>query len=144
MADPTVVLFACVKNAGRSQIACNFFNQLVDPTSGKAVSAGSAPADHVHPEVAAVLSEVGIDISSITPQKLTPEYITEQRVAVLVTMGCGEACPAVPGARIVEWTIPDPNQQPLDRVREIRDLLKGKVIQLAQDLGLTLRSGASS
>jgi arsenate reductase len=90
------------------------------------------------------MSEVGLHITGITPQKMTPELISSKKVAVLVTMGCGEACPFVPGVKVVEWTIPDPDQQPLDRVRQIRDLLKSKVIQLAQDLGLALRNGTSS
>lgn len=131
-----VVLFACVQNAGRSQMAASLFNLLVDPAAGKGISAGSRPAAHVHPEVVEVMKELGVDLSAAQPQKLTPELAATANV--LVTMGCGEACPFVPGLKVVDWSIPDPCNQPLQAVRDVRDLLHGKVLELAQELGLKL------
>ncbi len=119
------VIFACIHNAGRSQMAAAFFNQLADPLRARAISAGTRPADRVHPEVAAVMGDIGIDLSSATPQLLTPEFAAEAEW--LVTMGCGETCPVVPGLRRLDWNLPDPKGQPLDRVREIRDIIRNQV-----------------
>src|SRR3990170_4642428 len=113
------VLFACVHNAGRSQIAAAWFNQLADPAKARGISAGTEPGPRVHPEVSEAMKEAGIDLSGATPQKLTPELA--QQAQVLVTMGCGDKCPYVPGARIEDWPLPDPKGQPVTRVREIRD-----------------------
>lgn len=121
------VVFACVHNAGRSQMAAAFFNQLAGTEKAGAVSAGTAPSDRVHPEVVAAMREVGLDLSSAVPQKLTPE-VTEG-AAWLVTMGCGESCPMVPGARREEWPIEDPKGQPTERVRQIRDDIRRRVHQ---------------
>lgn len=124
----TTVLFACVHNAGRSQMAAGFFNALADPDSARAISAGTQPAGHVHPEVLGVMREVGIDLSHARPQRLTDELA--RSVQVLVTMGCGEACPFVPGVERVEWEIADPKGQPIERVRSIRDTIRVQVEQL--------------
>src|ERR1700682_5377071 len=89
------VIFACVHNAGRSQMAAAFFNQLADPKSARAISAGTEPGNHVHPQVVEVMKEMGIDLSSAKPQKLTDALTADANF--LITMGCGEACPFVPG-----------------------------------------------
>jgi arsenate reductase len=122
------VLFACVHNAGRSQIAAAWFNQLADPAKARAISAGTEPGPRVHPEVAEAMSEAGIDLSGATPQKLTPALA--QQAQVLVTMGCGDKCPYVPGARIEDWPLRDPKGQPIERVREIRDEIRERVTDL--------------
>ncbi len=124
----TTVLFACVHNAGRSQIAAAWFNALADPAKARAISAGTEPGTRVHPEVAEAMKEAGIDLSGATPQKLTPELA--QQAQVLVTMGCGDKCPYVPGARIEDWPLPDPKGQSIERVREIRDEIRQRVTDL--------------
>src|SRR5688572_18893284 len=101
-----IALFACVHNAGRSQMAAAFFNALADPQKARALSAGSQPADRVHPEVVAVMKEAGIDLSGATTTRLTPDVA--QQANVLVTMGCGDDCPYVPGARRDDWPLDDP------------------------------------
>jgi len=111
-------VFACVHNAGRSQMAAAFFNLYAQPGC-QAISAGTEPAQQVHPEVVAVMKEIGIDLSTAKPRRLTEEVAAEAHV--LVTMGCGEACPFVPGLRVIDWSLPDPKGQPLDAVRKIRD-----------------------
>lgn len=131
----TTVLFACVHNAGRSQMAAAIFNQLVDPSRGRAISAGTQPGDRVHPEVARALEEVGIDISGSTPRKLTDEVARQAQV--LVTMGCGDACPFVPGARTEDWPLADPKGQPIEVVREIREEVRRRVVDLIQREGLS-------
>ena len=122
------VLFACVHNAGRSQIAAAWFNERADPAKARAISAGTEPGPRVHPEVAEAMNEAGIDLSSASPQKLTPELA--QQAQVLVTMGCGDKCPYVPGARIEDWPLQDPKGQPIERVREIRDEIRERVTDL--------------
>lgn len=124
----TTVLFACVHNAGRSQMAAAAFNALADPALAHAISAGTQPAEHVHSEVLQVMREVGIDLSGTTPALLTDAMAA--RVQVLVTMGCGETCPVVPAVERIEWDIPDPKGQPLERVRAIGDDLRARVEQL--------------
>ncbi|MGH7786926.1 MAG: arsenate reductase ArsC [Candidatus Binatia bacterium] len=124
----TTVLFACVHNAGRSQIAAGFFNALSDPSLAHAISAGTQPAAAVHPEVAVIMREVGIDLAGVKPTLLTEALAGS--VHVLVTMGCGETCPVAPGAERIEWDIPDPKGQPPERVRVIRDDLRRRVEQL--------------
>jgi len=125
------VIFACVHNAGRSQMASAFFNQA-PPAGWRALSAGTQPAEHVHPVVAEVMNELGLDLSSAQPQKLTDELARD--AALLVTMGCGENCPYVPGLEVQDWALPDPKGQPIERVREIRDEIKGRVLRLQQTL----------
>src|SRR5690348_16174486 len=112
------VPFACVHNAGRSQMAAAFFNALADPAKARAISAGTQPADHVHPEVVATMREVGIDVAGARPQRLTNELAT--RAQILVTMGCGEQCPVVLGLRREDWNLPDPKGQAVEQVRAIR------------------------
>jgi glycerol uptake facilitator-like aquaporin len=112
-------LFACVHNAGRSQMAAALFNLYADRSQCMAISAGTEPTSHVHPEVVTVMQGIGIDLSTAQPQKLTEELA--QTASVLVTMGCGEACPFVPGLRTVDWALPDPKGQSLQAIRAIRD-----------------------
>ena len=122
---PAKVVFACVHNAGRSQMAAAFFGALADPGLARAISAGTSPGERVHPEVIDAMHEVGIDLSWTRPQLLTSELA--QGAAHLVTMGCGDACPVVPGAQVHDWPLPDPKGQPLERVREIREEIRTRV-----------------
>ena len=119
------VIFACVHNAGRSQMAAGFFNKLSDPAKARALSAGTAPGDQVYPEVVAVMREEGIDLSVARPQKLTAELAAEAQL--LITMGCGDECPYVPGVRREDWPLQDPKGQPIERVRAIRDEARARV-----------------
>ena len=121
-------LFACVHNAGRSQIAAALFNLYADRSGCLAISAGTQPADHIHPEVVEVMREIGIDLSSARPRRLTDDL--SKTASVLVTMGCGEACPFVPNLRIIDWALPDPKGQPLEGVRAIRDDIHDRVKEL--------------
>jgi protein-tyrosine-phosphatase len=129
------VIFACVHNAGRSQMAAAFFNQLADPTIASAISAGTKPGPRVHPEVLIVMQEVGIDLSHAKPQKLTPELAANAQL--LITMGCGDACPYIPALRRDDWPLPDPKGQPLQTVRDIRDDIRSRVLTLLHTVGLT-------
>jgi arsenate reductase (thioredoxin) len=122
------VLFACVHNAGRSQMAAAWFNRLVDPSKARAISAGTEPGAHVHPEVVTVMREVGVDLAKASTAKLTPEIA--QQVHILVTMGCGDECPYVPGATRDDWPLEDPKGQPIEKVREIRDEIRDRVAAL--------------
>jgi len=124
----TMVIFACVHNAGRSQMAAAFFNAFADLARARAVSAGTVPAERVHPEVVAVMREMGIDLSGARPQRLTDELAASAQV--LVTMGCGEACPVVPGLKRDDWRIDDPKGRPLEEVRRIRDEIRRRVEEL--------------
>ncbi len=121
----TTVIFACVHNAGRSQMAAAFFNQLADPDRARALSAGTQPAQHVHPEVVAVMRELRIDLSKARPTRLTDELAAGAQL--LVTMGCGETCPVIPGLRRLDWGLPDPKGQPIEHVRIIRDEIRAQV-----------------
>ncbi|WP_434345764.1 arsenate reductase ArsC [Myxococcus virescens] len=121
------VIFACVHNAGRSQMAAAFFNALSDPTKARAVSAGTQPGSRVHPEVQAAMAEVGIDLSSAKPQRLTDELA--QGAQWLITMGCGDACPYVPGLKRGDWPLEDPKGKSVERVREIRDDVRVRVVE---------------
>jgi arsenate reductase len=125
------VLFVCVQNAGRSQMARALFERA---GAGRhdARSAGSAPAEHVHPEVSAVLAEVGVDLAGVVPRRL--ERADAEWADVVVTMGCGDACPVVPGVRYLDWELPDPHGRPLDEVRAIRDEIARRVDALAAEL----------
>lgn len=131
------VLFACVHNAGRSQMAAAWFNQLADPARARAVSAGTDPAPRVHPEVAAVMREVGVDLSAAPTTKLTPELASQAQL--LITMGCGDRCPFVPGLERDDWPLEDPKGQPMARVREIRDEIRRRVEALLDREGFTER-----
>ena len=127
------VLFACVHNAGRSQMAAAFFNQLADPALAHALSAGTQPGPAVYPDVIAAMSEVGIRLDVPTPRLLTPEIA--RRASLLITMGCGEACPVVPGVQRDDWPLEDPKGKPLARIREIRDEVHARVARLIQHQG---------
>jgi len=126
----TIVLFACVHNAGRSQMAAAWFNRLADPATAFAISAGTDPGPHVHPEVVAAMREVGVDLAGAPTTRLTPEVAG--RAHVLVTMGCGDQCPHVPGAERHDWPLEDPNGKPIEKVREIRDAIRDRVRALLE------------
>ena len=128
------VIFACVHNAGRSQMAAAFFNQLAAPEKAEAISAGTEPGERVHPEVQAVMQEIGIDLSRAKPQKLTQELAKDAQL--LITMGCGDKCPYVPGLRKEDWPLLDPKGLPLAEVRAIRDEVKSRVQGLVHDEGM--------
>ncbi|NWN89095.1 MAG: arsenate reductase ArsC [Micrococcaceae bacterium] len=125
------VLFVCVHNAGRSQMAAGYLRQV---SRGRidVHSAGSAPADQLNPMAVAAMAEEGIDITAATPQVLTPE--TVQVSDVVITMGCGDVCPIYPGKRYEDWDLDDPAGQPLDVVRGIRDDIKYRVTRLIAEL----------
>jgi arsenate reductase len=105
-----------------------FFNQLADPNVARAISAGTHPAEHVHPVVVEAMREVGIDLSGAKPQKLTAELA--QNAEMLITMGCGDECPYVPGLRRDDWPLPDPKGQGIETVRRTRDEIKRRVLGL--------------
>ena len=119
------VIFACVHNAGRSQMAAAFLNKLADPAKARALSAGTTPGERVYPEVVAVMQEEGIDLSGARPQKLTAALAAGAQL--LITMGCGDECPYVPGVRRVDWPLDDPKGQSVERVRAIRDDIRARV-----------------
>lgn len=127
------VIFACVQNAGRSQMAAALFNQLADPAKARAVSAGTKPAERVHPEVVAVMREAGLDLSGAVPRQLTAQMSSE--AGWLITLGCGEDCPVVPGLKRDDWPFPDPHGRSLDEVRALRDGIRAKVEAFVADQG---------
>ena len=127
------VIFACVHNAGRSQMAAAFFNALADPGVARAVSAGTNPGERVHPEVVVAMREAGIDLSSAEPRMLTADIAKD--ADVLVTMGCGEACPHVAGPRREDWPLDDPKGRPSEEVRRIRDEVRERVARLVDAEG---------
>ena len=128
------VIFACVHNAGRSQMAAAFYNQLADRSKAEAISAGTEPGLRVHPEVLAAMQEVGIDLSGAEPQKLTKELAGG--AALLITMGCGDKCPYVPGLRRDDWPLKDPKGLPMEEVRAIRDDIRLRVTNLLKAEGV--------
>jgi arsenate reductase len=121
----TTVIFACVHNAGRSQMAAAFFNALAAPGAARAISSGTSPSARVHPEVVDAMREVGIEIGGAIPQRLTAELAAG--AALLVTMGCGDECPVVPGVKRDDWPFDDPKGRPLSEVRRIRDEIRHRV-----------------
>jgi arsenate reductase len=127
------VLFACVHNAGRSQIAAALFNNYADPAKARAISAGTQPADRVHPEVVQVMAAEGIDLSRQRPQLLTAALA--QQATWLITMGCGDECPVVPGTHRDDWPIADPKGQPATAVAGIVDEIRGRVERLVDEGG---------
>jgi len=133
--DPPVktVVFACVHNAGRSQMAAALFNALADPAKAWATSAGTAPANRVHPEVVMVMREIGIDLGGARPTLLTSELT--RGADLLVTMGCEESCPVVAGLRRLEWQLADPKGRSRDEVRAIRDGVRNRVANLLRAEG---------
>jgi arsenate reductase len=128
-----MVLFACVHNAGRSQMAAALFNKHADPEKAHAISAGTKPGAHVHAEVVASMREVGIDLSAVVPRKLTDDLAAG--ADMLVTMGCEEACPVVSGVERDDWPLEDPKGRPIERVREIRDDVERRVRRVLEDRG---------
>ncbi|WP_380161925.1 arsenate reductase ArsC [Kineococcus sp. R86509] len=138
MSDKPSVIFVCVHNAGRSQMAAGFMTAL----SGGAVevrSAGSTPADQINPTAVRAMAEVGIDITAEQPKVLTPEAV--QASDAVITMGCGDACPFYPGKRYEDWVLEDPAGQGIEAVRPIRDEIRTRVQALLADL---LPAGAAS
>lgn len=127
------ILFACVHNAGRSQMAAAWFNQLADPAKVRGVSAGTQPGPHVHPEVALAMKEVGIDLSNQQPRLLSDELA--RSTFLLITMGCGEACPHVPGVERDDWPLEDPKGKSIADVRKIRDAIRDRVRDLLDARG---------
>jgi arsenate reductase len=127
------VIFACVHNAGRSQMAAALFNEAADPRLARATSAGTQPAERIHPVVVAAMNEVGIDLLGLRPKLLTREMA--EGASLLVTMGCGDACPYVPGLEVDDWPLPDPRDRPLPEVRAIRDELRARVSALVAARG---------
>lgn len=132
-----VVLFLCTHNAGRSQMALGFFNALAE---GHAVgySGGSEPADQINPAAVAAMAERGIDITAEQPKRWTNEMVAA--ADVVVTMGCGDTCPFIPGRRYVDWALPDPAGQPVEAVRPVRDAIESRVRQLLGELGVNITS----
>jgi arsenate reductase len=121
-------IFACIHNAGRSQMSAAFFDHLADPTKARAISAGTNPGEKVHPVVVDVMLEVGIDLGQAKPQKLTADLA--MGAELLVTMGCGDECPYVPGLRRADWPLTDPKGLPLEKVRAIRDGIRKRIKDL--------------
>ena len=129
-----VVLFACVHNAGRSQMAAAWFNRLADPAKARAISAGTDPGSRVHPEVINAMNEVGVDLSKAGTTRLTTEVA--QQAQMLITMGCGDQCPVVPGVRRDDWPLEDPKGKPIAQVRAIRDDIRQRVEALLDRRGV--------
>jgi protein-tyrosine-phosphatase len=127
----STVLFVCRQNAGRSQMSQALFTRAADGRH-QALSAGTTPAEHVHPEVVQVMRELDIDLADRKPQPLTRELA--QHADIVVTMGCGDDCPFIPGRRYVDWDLQDPSGQPIDTVRAIRDDVAGRVAALVAEL----------
>jgi arsenate reductase len=121
------VLFVCLHNAGRSQMSQALFERAAG-ASHEARSAGTTPAEHVHPVVVAAMKEIDIDLSANAPKMLTTELA--QWADVVVTMGCGDACPVIPGRRYIDWDLPDPKDMPIEKVREVRDDIDRRVREL--------------
>ncbi len=126
------VLFVCLHNAGRSQMSQALFERAAGGAH-TALSAGTTPAERVHPEVVEVMGELGIDLASRQPRLLTRELA--EQADLIVTMGCGDECPYIPGKRYLDWDLPDPKGRPLVEVRATRDDIARRVRQLVNDLG---------
>ena len=133
-----IALFVCLHNAGRSQMSAALFERAAAGRH-RALSAGTTPGDRVHPEVVEVMRELGIDLADRTPQLLTDELA--EQADVVVTMGCGDACPYIPGKRYLDWDLTDPKGLPIDQVRAIRDDIAERVEHLVIELdAASLRS----
>jgi len=137
MSDQPTVLFVCVHNAGRSQMAAGYLRAL-GGDAVRVLSAGSAPGGAVNPTAVEVMAEEGIDISEAIPTWLTAESVVESDV--VITMGCGDACPIFPGKRYEDWVLDDPAGQDVDAVRRIRDEIRGRIVTLLSELGFEPRS----
>jgi arsenate reductase (thioredoxin) len=129
--EKPTVLFVCVHNAGRSQMAAGYLRELGGGNI-RVLSAGSEPAEMINPQAVAVMAEEGIDIASFTPEILSVDAVKDSDV--VITMGCGDACPIFPGKRYEDWELTDPAGQGIDTVREIRDDIKGRIVALVEDL----------
>jgi arsenate reductase (thioredoxin) len=129
-------IFACVHNAGRSQMSAAFFNRLADPEKAHAISAGTQPGTQVHPVVVEAMREIGIDLSEAKPQKLTSELAN--RAEMLITMGCGDECPYVPGVQREDWPLPDPKGKDIETVRAIRDEIATHIQRLLQEKNISI------
>lgn len=127
-------IFACVHNAGRSQMSAAFFNQLADRSVARAISAGTQPAESVHPVVVEAMREAGIDLSAAVPVKLTAELA--QGAEMLITMGCGDECPIVPGVVRDDWPLLDPKGQGIEAVRLTRDEIRTRMLRLMEERGI--------
>ena len=127
------VVFACVHNAGRSQMALGYFTRLAGDRA-TAYSGGSEPADQVNPAAVEAMAEVGIDITGQQPKRWTQEMVEE--ADVVVSMGCGDTCPVIPGRRYEDWVLPDPAGRPIDEVQPVRDEIERRVRQLLAELHL--------
>jgi arsenate reductase (thioredoxin) len=125
------VLFVCLQNAGRSQMSAALFERAAEGRH-RALSAGTTPAQHVHPEVVTVMRELGIELAGRVPRELTRELA--EQADVVVTMGCGDECPYIPGRRYVDWDLADPAGRPLDEVRATRDEIARRVSELVAEL----------
>ena len=125
---PAKVVFACVANAGRSQMAAAFFNKLANSSRALAISAGTRPERAVHPEVITAMGEKGIDLSTATPQYLSTDLAKDAHI--LITMGCGDECPLIPGVERDDWPLEDPKGKPPETVRRIRDEIQKRVADL--------------
>jgi arsenate reductase (thioredoxin) len=136
MSRVSTVIFACIHNAGRSQMAAAWFQKLANPAKARAISAGTDPGPRVHPEVLEAMREVGVDLADRKPQKLTDELAAGAEM--LITMGCGEHCPVVPGLRRDDWPLEDPKGKAIERVREIRDDVRARVLALLRREGWAL------
>jgi arsenate reductase (thioredoxin) len=135
------VLFVCLHNAGRSQMSQALFDQAADGRH-TASSAGTTPADAIHPEVVRAMLELGLDLAGRTPQKLNRELAMQ--ADVVVTMGCGDECPFIPGKRYIDWDLPDPKGRSLDEVRAIRDEIRRRVAELIDELDIADAAIATS
>jgi arsenate reductase len=131
-------LFVCLHNAGRSQMSAALFERAAGGRH-RALSAGTTPGDRVHPEVVEVMSELGIDLSDRRPRKLTSELA--EQADVVVTMGCGDECPYIPGKRYLDWDLEDPKGRPLDEVRATREEIAGRVRALVEELDESTAGG---
>jgi arsenate reductase len=136
MTKPTV-LFLCAHNAGRSQMALGFFSNLAGDR-GVAYSGGSEPGNQINPAAIAAMAEKGIDIAGEHPKRWTDDMV--EAADVVITMGCGDTCPVLPGRRYEEWVLPDPAGQPLDAVRPIRDEIEERVCRLLKQFGIDPRA----
>jgi arsenate reductase (thioredoxin) len=128
----STILFVCLHNAGRSQMSQALFERTANGRH-RALSAGTTPGDHVYPEVVEVMRELGLDLAERTPQLLTRELA--QQADVVVTMGCGDECPFIPGKRYIDWDLPDPKGRPIEEVRATRDEISRRVRELVDELG---------
>ena len=133
----STVLFVCLHNAGRSQMSQALFERAANGQH-HALSAGTTPGDHVHPEVVEVMRELGIDLAERTPRLLTRELA--QQADVVVTMGCGDQCPYIPGKRYLDWELADPKGRPIEEVRATRDEIASRVERLVRDLDASMGS----